>query len=67
MGSAVLLGDGFTDIQELLFHTAKRLHMGCVELQGCLFVDCQVLHFQVSKLTDICSTILQENRFANVY
>ena len=34
MGSAVLLGGRFTDVQELRFLTAKRSDMSCAELQG---------------------------------
>ena len=66
MGSAVLEGGGTANINEFCFHAAKRSDMNCVELQRCLFVNYQALHFQVSNLTDICSTILQEIRFADV-
>ena len=39
--------------------------MGCVELQGGLFADCQEWHFQAAKSSENSSTILQEGRFAN--
>ncbi len=45
MGSAVLEVGRSADIHEFYFQAAKRLHMNCVELQGCLFADCQEWHF----------------------
>ena len=47
MGSAVLEVGRFADIHEFFFQAAKRSEMNCVELQGCLFADCQEWHFQV--------------------
>ena len=41
MGSVVLFGGRFADVQELRFQTAKRWVIGCGELQGGLFADCQ--------------------------
>ena len=41
--------------------------MECVELEGCLFADCQTWVFQVSNRSDNCSTILQERRFVDVH
>ena len=41
MGSAVLLGGRFVDVQDLRFQTAKRSVIGCAELQGGIFTDCQ--------------------------
>ena len=46
MGSAVLVGVGFVDIQDFSFEGAKRSDMECVELQGCLFADCHEWHFR---------------------
>ncbi len=40
--------------------------MDCVELQRGLFVDCKAWHIQFSKLSDNCSSILQESWFADV-
>ncbi len=67
MGSAVLDGGRSAYINEFCFQAAKRSDMDCVELQGCLFADCQEIHFQVLKRSDNCSTILQERRFGNVH
>ncbi len=66
MSSAVLEGVRSADIHELCFQTAKRSDMNCVELLWGLFDDCQEWHFQVSKLSDNCSTILQEGQIADV-
>ena len=66
MGSAVLQGCRSGDIHEFCFQAAKRADMDCVEQQRSLFADCQEWHFQVSKHSDKCSTILQEVRFAEV-
>ena len=67
MGSAVLEVRRSANIHEFCFQAAKRSDMECVELQGCLFADCQEWHFQVSKRCDICSNIPQEGRFAYVH
>ena len=67
MGSAVLEVCRSADIHEICFQATKRSDMDCVELQGCLFAECQKWHFQVSKSLDNCSTILQERRFAVVH
>ena len=42
MGSAVLVGGRFVDIQDFSFQGAKRSDMDCVILQGGLFAECQV-------------------------
>ncbi len=67
MSSAFLEGGRPANIHEFCFQAAKRSDMECVELQGCLFPDCQELHFQVSKRCDNCSNIPQEGRFAYVH
>ena len=41
--------------------------MEFVELQVCLFADCQEWHFQVSKRSDNCSNIPEEGGFADVH
>ena len=41
MGSAVMVGGRFDDIQEFCFQAAKRSDMNCAELQGLLLADCQ--------------------------
>ncbi len=48
MGSAVLVGGRFVDIQEFFFETAKLSDMDCVELQEGLFADCQEWHIQAA-------------------
>ncbi len=67
MGSAVREVGRSANIHEFCFLVAKRSHMDCVELQTCLFADSQEWHFQVSKRSDNCSSILQEGRFADVH
>ena len=39
--------------------------MGCAELQGGLFPNCQEWRFQAAKRSDTSSAILQEGRFAD--
>ena len=56
----------FADIHEIFFQPAKLSGMDCVELQVGLIADCQEWQFEVSKLSDNWSTILQEDRFADV-
>ena len=46
MGSAVLEGVRPANIHEFCFQTAIRSDMECLELQGCLFADCQECHFR---------------------
>ena len=46
MGSSVLDGGGTVNINELCFQAAKSSDMIHVELQRCLYVDCQALRFQ---------------------
>ena len=41
MVSAVLKGGRSADIHEFCFQAAKRSDMDCVDVQWCLFVDCQ--------------------------
>ena len=53
----------FADVQELRFHTAKRLDMGCSELKDCLVVDCQEWRFQAANHSDMNSAILQMDRY----
>ena len=60
MGSAVLVGGRFADIQEI-FSSFKRSDMDCVVLQGGLFADCMKWHFQAPKRSDNSSTILQDS------
>ena len=67
MGSAVLEGVRSANIYEFCFQAAKRSDMDCVELQWGPFVHCQAWHIQVSKLSDNCSNIPQENGFVDVY
>ena len=66
MGSALLEGARSADIHEFCFQATKRSDMDCVELQGCLFADCQEWHFHVSTSSNNCSTILLDGRFADV-
>ena len=66
MGSAFLQSGRSTDIHEFCFQAAKRTYMDCVELKRRLFADCEERHFQVSKCSDNCSSILNVGRFANV-
>ncbi len=65
--SSVLEVGRSADFHEFCFHAAKRSDMYCDEMQGCLFADCQVWHFQDSKRSDNCSTTLQEGRFARAH
>ena len=39
--------------------------MGCAELLGGQFADCQDWHFQAAKHLEKSSTILQDGRFAD--
>ena len=41
MGSAVLVGCRFDDIQEFCFQAAKRKDMDYDEMEESLFADCQ--------------------------
>ena len=67
MRSAVLEGGRYANIHRFCFQAAKGLDMDCVELQICLFADCKEWHFQISKRSNNCSTILQEGRFVDVH
>ncbi len=49
MGSAVLEGGRSAFINEFCFQAAKRSDIECIELQWCLFADCQEWQFQVPK------------------
>ena len=57
MVSAFLVGGRFPDIQEFLFKYAKYSDKDCVELQGCLFADCQEWHFQAAKYFNMLSAV----------
>ena len=59
MGSAVLVGGRFVDIQEFLFQSAECWDMDCIELQGGLFADCQEWHIQAAKRRNIGSALQQ--------
>ena len=59
MGSDVMLGGRYTDVQDLRFQTAKQSVMGCADLQG-TFADCQEWRFQTAKFSDMSRAILQE-------
>ncbi len=65
MSSAVLEGSRSANINEFCFQAAKPSNMDCVEVQRCLFADCQEWHFQAAKRSDKSSTILQEGRFVH--
>ena len=67
MFSTVLEDSRSADILEFCFQAAKRSYLDSVELQEGLFVDCEAWHILVSKLSDNCSTILQESRFADLH
>ena len=56
MGSAMLKGGLFADIHEFCFQTAIRSDMECLELQGCLFADCQECHFRSRNIQIIAVT-----------
>ncbi len=64
MNSAFLEGGHSADIHEYFFQAAKYSDMEFVQLEGCVFVESQEWHFQVSKRWDNCSYIPQEGRFA---
>ena len=65
MGSALLEGRRSANIHKFCFQAAKGLDMDCVELQ--IFADSKEWHFQISKRSNNCSSILQEGRFADVH
>ncbi len=67
MGSAVLERGRSANIHEFCFQATKRSDMECVELQWCLFADCQEWQFEVLKRRDNCSKIPQEIRLAYVH
>ena len=52
--------------QESLFQVAKILEMCSEVMKGLVFVESQEWHFHVSKLSDNCSNIPQENGFVDV-
>ena len=60
MNSAVLQDGHSPDIHEFCFQDAKLSDMDCLDVQMVLFADCQVWHFQISKRSNNCITILQE-------
>ena len=49
MNSAFLEGGHSADIHEYFFQAAKYSDMEFVQLEGCVFVESQEWHFQVSK------------------
>ena len=49
---AVLEGGRSADNHEFCFQVPQRSDMDCVELQGCLFADCQEWNYQVAKHSD---------------
>ena len=59
MGSAVLVNGQSADIQEFCFQAANHSDMDCAELQGGLFANCQVWHFQAAKRSEVCSAFPQ--------
>ena len=66
MNSAFREGVHSADIHEFIFQAAKHSDMEFVQLEGCLFAESQEWHFQVSKRSDNCSNIPQENGFVDV-
>ena len=64
--SAVLEGGRTSDIHEFFFKLENFQIWTVCNCKG-LFSDFQEIHFQVSKRSDNCSAILQENRFADVH
>ncbi len=60
MCSAVLEYGRSAYFQQFCFQAEKLSDMDCVELQECLFADCQERIFQTAKRSDKSSTILQE-------
>ena len=58
MGSALLVGGRFDDIQEFFFQAAKRSDMNCAELQGLLLADCQEFCIVAKKFSEKSSTLM---------
>ena len=50
MGSAVLVGGRFDDIQEFCFQAAKHSDLDSTELEGVLFAVRQVWYFEAPKV-----------------
>ena len=59
MGSALLEVGPSADIHEIYFQAATLSDMDCVEVQGCLFADCQEWHFQAAERCYMGSAVQQ--------
>ena len=58
MCSAIPEGGCFADVQELRLKHENFSDLGCAELQGVLFADCQEWQFQATKRSDMSSIFM---------